>query len=129
MSEKFIVIKQEDADKYLNEKGKEALHGILEGIAEGRSMDNKVCENKYLVVNQNEEYADLVKKLILKEVSAREIVETIARNCVAWDTSKDKTEGLLPEVAVFKNPSLYKKLTGEKYNFSEAIKNFNVGDL
>ncbi len=126
MEDKFIVIKQEDADKYLNEKGKEALHGILETIADGRSMDNKKSCKEYLVVNKDEEYADLVNKLILKEVSAREILETIARNCVAWDTSKDKTEGLLPEVAVFKNPSLYKKLTGEEYKQFKAMEKFHI---
>jgi hypothetical protein len=62
----------------------------------------------------------------LRETTIEEITETIARNCVAWDTSKDKKEGLLPEVAVFKNPSLYKKLTGEKYNFSAACKKFGI---
>lgn len=126
MEDKFIVIKKEDAEKYLNEKGKQALRNILEVISDGRSIDNKKCSNKYLVVNEDEEYAELVKKLILKEVSEREIIETIARNCVAWDTSKDKTEGLLPEVAVFKNPHLYEKLTGEKYSHHGAIKRFNI---
>lgn len=126
MKNKFVVIKQEDTDKYLNEKGKEALHGILETIADGRSTDNKKSCNEYLVVNKDEEYADLVKKLISKEVSAREIIETIARNCVAWDTSKDASEGLLPEVAVFENPSLYKKLTGEEYSQFKAMKKFHI---
>ncbi|RXI58968.1 hypothetical protein [Clostridium tetani] len=62
----------------------------------------------------------------LGDVTLEEIIETIARNCVAWDTSKDKREGLLPEVAVFKNPSLYKKLTGEEYNFLKACKKFHI---
>ncbi|WP_373845411.1 hypothetical protein [Clostridium sp.] len=126
MEDKFIVIKKEDAEKYLNENGKQALRNILEVIADGRSIDNKKSNNQYLVVNQDEEYADLVKKLILKETSEREIIETIARNCVAWDTSKDKAEGLLPEVAVFKNPYLYEKLTGEEYSKNRAIKKINI---
>lgn len=129
MKDKFIVIKREDAEKYLNEKGKQALSGVLETIADGRSMDNKKSCNEYLVVNQDEECAELVKKLVLKEVSEREITETIARNCVAWDTSKDKKEGLLPEVAFFKNPSLYEKLTGEEYIKCRAIEKFHIGDL
>lgn len=62
----------------------------------------------------------------LGDVTLEEIIETIARNCVAWDTSKDKREGLLPEVAVFRNPSLYKKLTGEEYNFLKACKKFHI---
>jgi len=52
----------------------------------------------------------------LGEATVEEITENIARNCVAWDTSKDKREGLLPEVAVFNNPNLYKKITGKKYS-------------
>ncbi|ACA57370.1 hypothetical protein FDC45_17805 [Clostridium botulinum] len=63
----------------------------------------------------------------LGDTTVGEIKETIARNCVAWDTSKDKTQGLLPEVAVFKNPYLYEKLTGEEYNFSKACKKFHIG--
>lgn len=64
----------------------------------------------------------------LGETTVEEITETIARNCVAWDTSKDKSEGLLPEVAVFKNPYLYEKLTGEKYNQFKAMKKFHIGE-
>jgi len=55
-----------------------------------------------------------------------QIIETIARNCIAWDTSKDKREGLLPEVAIFSNPYLYKKLTGKKYNFSEVCRKYHI---
>lgn len=62
----------------------------------------------------------------LGEATIKEVIETIVRNCVAWDTSKDKREGLLPEVAVFRNPSLYKKLTGEEYSLHKAKKKFNI---
>lgn len=62
----------------------------------------------------------------LGEATVEEITENIARNCVAWDTSKDKTQGLLPEVAVFSNPSLYKKLTGEEYNFSKVCSKYHI---
>lgn len=65
MEKRFTVIKDEDVMKYLNIKGQEALNGILETIADARSMDNKKCENKYLVINTDEPYADLVKALIL----------------------------------------------------------------
>lgn len=68
MEDKFIVIKKEDVDKYLNYKGKLALNHCLEVIADSRNADGKK-NNNYLVVNQDEKYAALVKKLILKEVS------------------------------------------------------------
>ncbi|SHJ64690.1 hypothetical protein SAMN05444401_3562 [Clostridium amylolyticum] len=125
--DKYFVIKREDVNKYLNVKDKDAFCRCIEVISDRRSIDDKKC-NQYLVVNKDEPYAALVKKLILGEVTAREIIEAIARNCVAWDTSKDKREGLLPEVAVFTNPYLYEKLTGEKYAKYRAIDKFNIGE-
>jgi len=62
---------------------------------------------------------------IIKEHN--EIPGLIARNLVAWDTSKDKREGLLPEVYVY-NQHMYEKLTGAKYTFTDACKRFNIGD-
>ncbi|MBX4259789.1 hypothetical protein KTC96_25010 (plasmid) [Clostridium estertheticum] len=58
-------------------------------------------------------------------VDIKEIKETIARNLVAWDTSKDKTQGLLPEVYV-RDRYLYKQLTGEEYNFSEVCRKYHI---
>lgn len=55
------------------------------------------------------------------------IASVIARNLVAWDTSKDKREGLLPEVYLT-NKVLYKQLTGEEYIQHKAMKKFHIGD-
>ncbi|OZV10772.1 hypothetical protein CIW83_18305 [Tissierella sp. P1] len=60
-----------------------------------------------------------------QEISPQEIAEIIARNLTAWDTSKDKKEGLLPEVYL-RNKGVYKELTGEEYIFSRAVKKFNI---
>jgi hypothetical protein len=54
-----------------------------------------------------------------------ELTKVIARNLVAWDTSKDKSQGLLPEVYLT-NRYLYKQLTGEEYNFTAACKRFKI---
>lgn len=124
LKEKFIVIKKEDVDKYLNDENKVALHDCIKTIINSRKLDGKSL-NDYLVVNKNESYADLVSMLILEKITARNIIETIARNCIAWDTSKDKEIGLLPEVTLT-NEYLYKILTGEKYNFYSACKKFNI---
>ena len=123
---KFLVIKYEDIAK-LDEDSLTNLKAALYDLNKLRESDEKK-ENEYLVVNRDEPYAWLVEKMILGEVTAYEIVETLARNCVAWSTSKDKKEGLLPEVAYFKNPALYKKLTGEDYIKNRAIKKFNIGE-
>jgi hypothetical protein len=54
-----------------------------------------------------------------------ELSRLVARNLVAWDTSKDKREGLLPEVYI-SNKYWYKQLTGEEYFKHKAIKKFNI---
>lgn len=63
----------------------------------------------------------------LTPTDIKKLARAIARNLVAWDTSKDKKEGLLPEVYLT-DRCLYKKLTGVEYNFSDACKRFNIGD-
>lgn len=123
---KFLIAKIEDAERYLSEDELAHLKILLKSIEDGRISENKK-KNEYLVVNKDELYADLVGKLILKEVSARDIIETIARNCTAWDTSKDKKEGLLPEVTMT-NEHLYEIFTNKKYNFYEACRLFNIGE-
>jgi len=116
---KFTVIKNKDLEK-LNGDDSNTFHFIVEEMA-GADL-----EKEYLVINRDEPYAKLVEKLILGEITEREIIETISRNCVAWDTSKDKSQGLLPEVAIFSNPNLYEKLLGNKYNFSEVCRKYNI---
>ncbi|MEX3713373.1 hypothetical protein ABFV99_13295 [Cytobacillus horneckiae] len=54
-----------------------------------------------------------------------ELIRLIARNLVAWDTSKDKREGLLPEVYLT-NKYWYKQLTGEEYFQHKAVEKFNI---
>lgn len=54
-----------------------------------------------------------------------EMARLVARNLVAWDTSKDKCEGLLPEVYL-SNRVWYERLTGEEYLQRKAIEKFNI---
>jgi len=54
-----------------------------------------------------------------------EMAKLIARNLIAWDTSKDKKEGLLPEVYL-ENKYQYKQLTGEEYFKHKAMKKFGL---
>ncbi len=64
---------------------------------------------------------------IIKQVNLYdELARTIARNLVAWDSSKDKELSLLPEVYLT-NRWLYKQITGEEYNFQRACEKFHVG--
>ncbi|MGO4369359.1 hypothetical protein AB4Z21_00935 [Paenibacillus sp. MCAF20] len=70
---------------------------------------------------------DLFAEIERLEKVQAELTRTIARNLIAWDTSKDKREGLLPEVYLT-NKILYKQLTGEEYIQQKAMKKFYIGD-
>ncbi|MZK53472.1 hypothetical protein [Clostridium beijerinckii] len=76
IKQKFIVIKREDADKYLPNHDKIDLRHILRQINEGRAKEGKK-DNEYLVVNKDEPYAGLVENLILNKVTDDNILEEI----------------------------------------------------
>lgn len=59
MRYKFIVIKADDADKYLPLHDRIDLRHILNQINEGRIKEGKK-ENNYVVINTDEPYADEV---------------------------------------------------------------------
>jgi hypothetical protein len=61
---KYEVIKLDDIKKFLNSDQKAILSGIIETIKEGRKADGKVPCNNYVVVNEDEPYAEIVWKLI-----------------------------------------------------------------
>ena len=58
--DKFIIIKKEDIEKYLNASKRVALFIAIDDIAEGRRHDDKSDNNTYLVVNTDEDYVDEV---------------------------------------------------------------------
>lgn len=93
-------------------------YAIVNPNIETENMEDKIIA--YLEIDEDDS-KEWVKVLNLRE----EIKETIARNLVAWDTSKDKTEGLLPEVYL-NDKYLYKQLTGEEYNFSEVCRKYRI---
>lgn len=55
---KYIVIKNSDL-KYLEDMDKLSLIGIISSIEKGRRFDGKNEENKYLVLNLDDEIAEL----------------------------------------------------------------------
>ncbi|QNR65045.1 hypothetical protein IAQ67_14020 [Paenibacillus peoriae] len=62
MKVKFTVIKNEDAENYLDERDKSELSRILWKIQEMRHQNGKPALNTYLVVNIDEPYAtDIVR--------------------------------------------------------------------
>lgn len=63
---KFLVLKYEDIEMYLNEQEKFQLKQIGSKIYKARVSEGKTGDNSYYVVNQDEPYAEVVLKEILK---------------------------------------------------------------
>ena len=64
---KYEVMKLKDIKKYLNSDQKAVLSGIIETIQEGRKADGKVPCHNYVVVNEDQPYAEQVWKLIQEQ--------------------------------------------------------------
>lgn len=78
---KFTVIKNENIDKYLAEEDAKEIKALIKRLCISRRCNSgKRKDNSYFVVNQDEPYADLVKKLILKEITAKNLIPKILSN-------------------------------------------------
>ena len=64
---KYEVMKLDDIDKYLLNNQKEALKDIIQTIQIGRKMNGKVFCNRYVVVNEDQPYAEQVWRLIQEQ--------------------------------------------------------------
>ena len=64
--EKFIVLKKNDAKRYLTAEEFKMLRILQKKILAGRMSDGKMQNNTYYVVNTDEPYAMQVRDLILK---------------------------------------------------------------
>ena len=64
--EKFIVLKNADAERYLTDEELITLRSLQKKILTGRMSDGKMQNNTYYVVNTDEPYAKQVRDLILK---------------------------------------------------------------
>ena len=64
--EKFIVLKNADAERYLTDEELKTLRSLQKKILTGRMSDGKMQNNTYYVVNTDEPYAMQVRDLILK---------------------------------------------------------------
>lgn len=60
-----IVIKKEDAKKYLSEEEFQELEKMLCKIGEGRIKENKKPVNEYYICNKDEPYAEMAREVII----------------------------------------------------------------
>lgn len=65
MKATHVVIKKEDALKYLPEPALQSLEQILNIIANGRNADGKKATNDYYICNIDEPYAEMVHGVIV----------------------------------------------------------------
>jgi hypothetical protein len=63
---KFLVLKNEDLDRYLDEHSEDQLYNIFQTMEAGRIYDGKVDDNQYLVINRDEPYAEEVIEIMKK---------------------------------------------------------------
>lgn len=66
MEMKFIVLKTEDVKKHCTEKERLDLFESVQSIGKGRESEGKPVENRYLVINTDEPYADEVIEILKK---------------------------------------------------------------
>lgn len=64
MEIKFTTIKNEDVNKYLDDKDKSDLSRLLWKIEQGRYEEGKEAMNTYLVINTDEPYANQVTSIM-----------------------------------------------------------------
>ena len=60
-----IVIKREDALKYLTDAEHQTLERLQAAIIAGRAKDRKKAVNNYYICNTDELYAEIVERVIL----------------------------------------------------------------
>jgi len=73
---KYLVLKYDDINKYLSEAEWEEFRELLGRIWNGRKQDGKPY-NTYVVVNEDEPYAELVWALIQMKEEAPERLEKL----------------------------------------------------
>lgn len=61
---KFIVIKSEDANRYLTEFEKGTLAHLCTRLEQGRRNESKKTDNRYLVINTDEPYAEEIVQIL-----------------------------------------------------------------
>jgi hypothetical protein len=110
------------SEKVIYNNGSSELKVIFNGevVTLEQELEGELANQIFMYENELESVFEVVKG-----VSVKELTWVIARNLVAWDTSKDKREGLLPEVYLL-NRHIYKLLTGEEYYKHKVVKKFNI---
>ncbi len=96
--DKYQVEKWEDIDR-LPEEAQEALLKAVSQIEANRAAEGKIPCNKYVVVNEDEPYSDIVWKLI--EISQEEELGEEGIKLIQ-DVVRDRLDGMLKSIRDYK---------------------------
>lgn len=111
---KYLVLKNEDIERYTGNLSKAAINKACTLIKNGRMLDNKPVNNCYLVVNTDELYAGRVA----------DIIETGEKAKGTWDhgdktlrevmgISQNRADGC-DKKATMPSPGLYTRERGQE---------------
>ncbi|AIW03240.1 hypothetical protein CPT_Mater83 [Bacillus phage Mater] len=53
---KFLVLKNDDLDRYLDAELENDLYNIVQTVDAGRMVEGKVEDNHYIIINKDEPY-------------------------------------------------------------------------
>lgn len=125
----IVVTEEIDGLKKCEEINRRLYIYLRERLAAYEDSELAPEDFKQLVESKATEHENIELRKEIAEVNLyhHKLSEVIARNLVAWDTSKDKSQGLLPEVYLT-NKQVYRKLVGEEYEFKRACDLFHIGD-
>lgn len=87
-----IVIKRDDAIKYLSEKQKHDLDSILLTINIRREKEGKPINN-YLVINKDEPYAKIIQDIIINSEHDSDLLDKVAEKLKARHYYMETEEG------------------------------------
>lgn len=93
---KYLVLKLQDIDAYLDDEQKQQLDMICRAIKAGRERDNKKIDHIYMVINHDEPYADEVAT-IMKEhghYTPRLVIAGSVRQFDSWCALENKNRQL-----------------------------------
>ena len=93
---KYLVLKLQDIEAYLNDEQKDQLELICRTIGAGRERDGKPIDNVYMVINHDEPYADDVAMIMKKHghYTPRLVIAGSVRQFDSWCTSKNRNREL-----------------------------------
>lgn len=120
---KFLVLKNEDIEKYTGNLFKAALSKAINSIRQGRSLEDKSTDNTYLVINVDEPYAGIVADLIESEEKRKGTWDHGEKSMREVIGIEEDVHDIFKELMKLREENLNLKFTADTYTYlSEVLK-------